>query len=245
MANGAHFLTRIVGFALGLFSSFLASAQNASPIAGQWMVAGPVVLDRVPVKFFTPPKNISESAIPLSQLRLPLDLVREAGTLHLEGSLQDGSGKFTFNSNPSFPAEMSSLGINDLTERTMFVLAVFDVGATYVRGLNALGVQPRSANQLIGMASMHVTPEYVREFVALGYARTSADSLISMQALGVSPDFVREIEALGFPHPSIEQLISMRALGVTPEYIRRAQAAGLQNPSLDQILNLRALGIVK
>ena len=162
-------MTRIVGFALTLFASGLAAGQNTSPITGQWMVAGPVVLDRVPLKFFTPPNNISESAIPLSQLRAPLDLVREAGTLHFEGSLQDGGGgSFTFRSNPSFPAEMSSLGIGGLTDRIMFVLAVYDVGSTYVRGLNALGVQPRSANQLIGMAALHVTLEYVREFAALG-----------------------------------------------------------------------------
>jgi hypothetical protein len=238
-------MTRIVGFAFSLFASGLAAAQNTSPITGQWTVAGPVVLDRVPVKFFRPPNNVSESTIPLSQLRSPLDLVREAGTLHLEGSLQDGGGSFTFISNPSFPAEMSSLGIGGVTDRTMFVLAVFDVGSTFVRGLNALGVQPRSANQLIGMAALHVTLEYVREFTALDYGGAPADSLISMRALGISSDFVKEIEALGFPHPSIDQLISMRALGVTPEYIRRARAAGLQNPSLDQIVNLRTQGIIE
>ena len=240
-------MTRIVGFAFTLFASGLAAAQNASPISGQWTVAGPAVLDRVPVKFFTAPNNISEFLIPPSQLRVPLDLMREAGTLHLEGSLQNGSGggSFTFTPNRSFPAEMSSVGIGGLTDRAMFVLAVFDVGATYVREINALGVQPRSSDQLIGMAALHVTVQYVREFAALGYTSLSADSLISMRALGVSSDFVKEIEALGFRHPPVDQLISMRAQGVTPEYIRKIRATALQNLSIDQIVGLRAHGIVE
>jgi len=239
-------MKRIVGFALSLFASGLAAAQNTLPITGQWIVAGPVVLDRVPLKFFTSPNNINESSIQLSQLRVPLDLMREAGTLHLEGSLQNGGGgRFTFTPNPSFPAEMSSLGIGGLTDRTMFVLAVYGVGATYVREVNAVGVQPRSANQLIGMAALHVTLEDVREFAALGYTSLSADSLISMRALGVSSDFVKEIEALGFLNPSVNQLISMRAQGVTPEYIRKIRATGLQNLSIDQIVNLRIQGIVE
>ena len=240
-------MTRIAGFALSLFASGLAAAQDTAPIAGQWMVSGPVVLDRVPLKFFTSPNNTSESPIPLSQLRIPLDLVREAGTLHLEGSLQNGGGggSFTFRPNPSFPAEMSCLGIGGLTDRTMFVLAVLDAGTTYVRELNGLGVEPRSANQLIGMAVQHVTLEYVREFAALGYTRLSADSLISMRVQGVSADFVEEIEALGFHHPSVNQLISMRVQGVTPEYIRKTRTAGLENLSIEQIVNLKIQGIVE
>jgi hypothetical protein len=239
-------MTRIVPLALSVLAASLAHAQNSSPLTGQWAVAGPVLLDRVPVKLFTAPNNISEFVIAVSQLRVPLDLVREAGTLHLEGSFQNGDrGSFTFTPNPNFGPEMRSLGIAGFRDRDLFVMAVYDVGPAYVRELNALGVQPRSANQLIGMAVQHVTLEYVREFYALGYASLPADMLISMRVQGVSAEFVKEIEALGYRHPSVNQLISMRVQGVTPEYIRRTRAAGLPNLSLDQIVNLRIQGIVE
>jgi hypothetical protein len=240
-------VTRIAGIAVSMLAASLAHGQDPPAITGRWTVAGPVLLDRVPLKFFTAPNNSSESPLPASQFRVPLDLVREAGTLHLEGSLQNGSGggNFTFTPDPTFAPAMRSLGIAGLTDHTMYVLAVHDVGATYVRELNGLGVQPRSANQLIGMAVQHVSLEYVREFYALGYASLSADMLISMRVQGVSAEFVKEIEALGFPHPPVDQLISMRVQGVTPEYIRKARAAGLQNLSLDQIVNLKIQGIVE
>lgn len=203
-------MTRNVCIAFGVLACSL-PAQNIAPITGQWTIAGPVILQRVPVKFFTSPNNSGESAIPLSEIRgltasqleigmlsglyapVQFDVVREAGDLYLEGHLQNGGGGggFTFVPNPKFAAEMLSLGIVDLSDRNAYVMAVHDVGTTYVRELSGLGVRPRSSNQLIGLGVQHVTLEHVREFYDLGYSSLTPEMLISMRVQGVSPAFGR------------------------------------------------------
>lgn len=63
-------MKRIAGFALWLFAAVFAAAQNTSLITGEWTVTGPVLLNRLILRFFTPPNNISESSIPRSELRV-------------------------------------------------------------------------------------------------------------------------------------------------------------------------------
>ena len=242
---------------------YLADSRSRSTMVGSWTIAGPVILERVPLKFFTFPNNSSETAIALSQLRgltrsqlepatpprrheaVQFDVVREAGTLHLEGYLQagNGGGNFTFIPSPSFAAEMHSVGIADVSDRNAFVMAVYDVDSTYVRELIALGVRPRSSDQLIGMAAQHVTLEYVRDFYNLGYASLSPADLTGMRVQGVTPDLVRELRDLGYSFVSPNEMIGMRVQGVSPEFIKDVQALGYSHPAINQLIGMRVQGV--
>src|SRR5438094_7847713 len=144
--------------ALGCGAVYLALAQSSSPIPGHWTVGGPVVQDKVQltIRRSTGKSNMSSSsAAPLNHLRgltraqldssgsvVRFELVREAGTLRFEGYLRNGGGggAFTFSPNPSFDGEMRALGYSGLTDEKVFVIAVHDVSAAYVRDMNALGI---------------------------------------------------------------------------------------------------------
>jgi hypothetical protein len=110
--------------AICVLASSLPSAQIPPVITGQWVIAGPIIQERVPLRFLTSPNSISESTVPLSQLRgFPLsqigpgawpqrpkavqfDVVREAGTLRMSGYLRNasGGGDFSVTLDPKFAA---------------------------------------------------------------------------------------------------------------------------------------------
>src|SRR6185369_16191837 len=136
-----------------IFMSF-AFAQNTSPITGQWTISGPVFQDYVMLRIqccSSGKSNMnSSSPLSLSQLRglarnqldasgsvARFEIVREAGTLQLQGYLQNGSGGgiFSFSPNPNFVSEMRALGFLRLSDETVFSLALHDISAGYVRDM--------------------------------------------------------------------------------------------------------------
>lgn len=249
-------------FAAGLLVCRLAWPQNGTQISGDWTASAPSIASVLTepgllFRFNTPPNNISRSLIPLNQIRrltldrstapapAEFDVVREAGVLHLTGTLADqtGSGHFTFTPDPAFNSRMQALGFPSLTDRESFLLAVYDGGTAYVNELASLGVRIRSINQLISMKVQNVTFDYVRGFADLGYTDLSPDGLIGMRVQGVSPEFARELQRLGYPHPSPSQMIGMRVQGVSETFIREIQATGYPHPSIDSLIGMRVQGV--
>src|SRR5579871_1767970 len=143
---------------LGLSACWLALAQSNGPIAGQWTIASTGSPDKVRfgIQRTSANNNMNSSSdAPLSQFRgitrgqidsggavARFDLVRDAGTFHMEGYLQNGGGggNFTFTPNPNYASELRSFGYtSDLTDEKVFALAVHDVSGAYIRDMNALG----------------------------------------------------------------------------------------------------------
>ena len=241
----------------------LALAQSTPPITGQWTISGPVVEDRVQltIRRYRPGSEMSSSSsLPMSQLSgltraqlgsptpslIRFDIVRDAGTLRLEGYLQNGSGggNFTFAPNPGYAGEMRSLGYSDFSDENVFRLAIHDVSTAYVRSLIAGGIRPESTDKLITMRIHGVSVEFVNEMTALGYKDLKTDKLVTMRIHGVTTSFIREIESLGFGRPPIDKLVTMRIHGITADYIRKAQARGFNNASIDELVRLRIHGIL-
>jgi hypothetical protein len=173
---------------------------------------------------------------------LRFEIVHEAGTLNCEGYFKsgNGAGAFTFAANPSFVAEMHSLGHNGLTPDQIFSMAVFDIGPKYVRELKDLGYQP-TADELFALKIHGVTVEFIRDLKALGYHPT-IDQLVSLRIHGATTEFVKQIKDLGYG-PTIDELVSMRIHGVTPDYIHDLRSHGMKNLSIDQLVSLKIHGI--
>ncbi len=232
-----------VGISVLVFSAVfisLAVAQTGSPITGHWTIARPVFQDHVLLTIRccgnTNSNMNSSTPVPLAQFRgliraqlessgpvARFEIVRDAGTLQLQGYLQNGGGggTFTFSPNPNFVTEMRSLGYSGLSDETIFALTVHDISTGFVRDMNAMGIHVESAEQLLATGIHNVTVEYARELQALGYSDLSPTKLVTMRIHGISTDFIKEVEALGYSHPSIEQLVTMRIHGVTPDWARK------------------------
>ena len=143
------------------------------------------------------------TGITLDQLRgsaedVSFRLVREAGTVQLQGSIRDGRGTgwFTFTPDRAFADRMAFLGFPGLEDEQLFSFAVHDI-----------------------------TTQYVEEMRALGYDDLDEDELMSFAIHGVSPEMVRELDVLGYSNVRPQKLVQLRIHGVTPDYVRRVRAA--------------------
>lgn len=210
----------------------LTFAQTPAPLTGQWTMGGLVLQDRVLFSIQccggTGFNMSSSMPVPLAQIRgltrpqldyggavMQFQIVRDAGTLQLQGYLDNGKGggTFTFVPNASYANEMRSLGYSDLSNERMLMLALHDISPAFVRQMDALGVHPQSTEQLVTMGIHNVTPDFVRELKSLGY-NASSEQLVTMQIHGVTPDFIRKTRARGLGNLSIEQLVSIKIHGI-------------------------------
>lgn len=229
---GARFSIGIRVLVCSAFYVTLALAQTSSPLTGQWTMGGLVLQDRVLFSIQCcggTGFNVSSSMpVPLAQFRgltraqldsggavMQFQMVRDAGTLQLQGYLDNGKGggTFMFVPNVSYANEMRSLGYSDLSIERMFMLALHDISPAFVREMNALGIHPQSTEQLVTMGIHNVTPDFVRELRTLGY-NASAEQLVTMQIHGITPDFIRKTRARGLGTLSIEQLVSLKIHGI-------------------------------
>jgi hypothetical protein len=247
---------------LGLSASWFALAQSNAPITGQWTIASAGSPDKVRfgIQRTSPNHNMNSSSdAPLSQFRgitraqidsagnvTRFDLVRDAGTFHMEGYLQNGGGggNFSFTPNPNYGNELRSLGFTgELTDEKVFTMAVHDVSAAYIRDMNALGIRPDSEDKLVAMRIHGVTPEYVRGFKDLGYSELSADKLVTMRIHGVSTDFARGLKDMGYNSVTTDQMVTMRIHGASLDFIKEINALGYDHPTVDQLVTMRIHGV--
>lgn len=236
----------------------LAFAQSTSPITGQWTIGGPVLQDRVLLTIQccggTNSNMTNTMPVPLAQFRGlgrpqlesagavgQFQLVRDGGTLQLQGYLQNGrgGGTFTFVASPNFANEMRSLGYSDLSNEKIFVLALHDISTAYVREMNAMGIHPQSTEQLVTMGIHNLTVEYVRELQSLGLSDLSAEKLVTMRIHNVTADFARKLKRMGYTSVSSEQMVTMQIHGVSTSFINDIEALGYSHPPIEQLVTMR------
>jgi hypothetical protein len=179
-----------------------------------------------------------------TQTMVRFDIVRDAGTFACEGYFRDGrgSGTFVFQPNPEFRARMQALGIQDIDERWLFAMALFDVSLQFDRELRDAGVAASSASQLVTLRIQGVTSDYARD-VRNTYPSASINQLINMRVQNVTPDFIREIRQL-YPSASINDLINMHVQNVTPEFAREMNRA-YPSVSIRDLINMKVQGIAR
>ncbi len=125
------------------------------------------------------------------------ELPREAGTFIFAGQLEDerGSGKFTFVANPVFADDMKALGYAKLAIDQALMLALHEIGISFIKEMQALGYNKLPIDQLVQMAIHDVTPAFVREMRELGYKSLSIDQLVQLRIHGIDADYVKEMNA--------------------------------------------------
>lgn len=179
-------------------------APAAESITGRWMVDSRADAGQVQLTLHrgdAHSNSTSSSPIPIGNLRgltrtqidaatgqtIHFEVVREAGTFTCEGYFKAGSGAgtFSFAANPSFIADMRSLGYAGLTSEDLYSMAVHDIGVKFVRDLKNLGYHA-TADDLITMRIHGVTIEYIHDLRSKGLKDLSIDQLVSLKIHGIS-----------------------------------------------------------
>jgi beta-lactamase regulating signal transducer with metallopeptidase domain len=184
-----------------------------------------------------------------NQGKSSFQIVRDAGTLFLEGKLEErgrrveGSGRWYFQPDTGYMRFMERYGLREDDIQKTFSLAIFDVSREYLAGMEECGLSSLNVDLLISARNFGISPELVEEFRAAGYPDLSYNKLLSMRVQRVTPEEAREFERVGLGHLTADQLISARINGVTPEFVERFRKAGFHDLKFQNFSTLKAFGI--
>jgi hypothetical protein len=182
------------------------------------------------------------------------DLVRDAGTMHFEGSfkLRDGVGHFTFSQNPAYVASLASMGLSldselhgrryKTPEETLFTLAAIGVTIDYIRALQNVGYRTDVAGY-VELRIFDVTPAFVTELRTLGLRDLSRQELVALKIHGASPEFIRAIRAAGVKADAVSSLTALRIHGVTPELVAELRTLGYRDLAVQDLIAMRIHGV--
>ncbi len=202
-----------------------------------------------------------------------LRLIRDAGTLEVDGTLIDGrgAGSARFVGNAGYLDAMAAAGF-DVNAEELFAFAVHDVSLEMARAwadagygdmgadnllafrihgvtsavrqaLAEEGYDDLTADRLLAFAIHGVTPSSIRDLAAELDTRPSSDQLLAFAIHGVSPTGIRDLRSEMDARLSSDQLIAFAVHGITPGSIRGLADSGLSGLSADQLLAFRIHGV--
>ena len=176
-------------------------------------------------------------------------LSREAGEFRFEGDLGgsprsgSGEGRFTFTVDRRFPRRMERLGVTDLDDQMIFVLAATDVGSAYVEGLQERGYDKVSGEELIALAIHRVDLEYIDTMAELGFGDEDLEKLLAMRIHGVNAEFIDELAKLGFTNLDTDELMAWRIHGLDAEFIDEMKDIGFTDLDAEELVAMRIHGV--
>ena len=181
-----------------------------------------------------------------------MTIAREAGTIRLDGQMDDGqgSGKFTFTPDPNYVADLKRAGFGNVSDDDVFRLCAHDVDRASIREARSLGLRDLTLEGLIRMRSHGVTPEFVRALNNAGYSNLAVEEVIRLQIHGVTPEYVRGLVSAG-KKPSPEEIVRFKIHGLEPAYVSTLSRwfgpeemvrLHLNGVSADDVRQFRALG---
>lgn len=176
------------------------------------------------------------------------ELVRDAGTVRLEGSFQNGRGMgdFTFVPDEGYWNRLRALGVRSGTmtgddERDLFELAMIDVSTDFIRSMQDIGYH-ETLDKYVAFKIFDVTPAYVREMASLGFDHLSAEKLTETRIHGATPEYIREMRAAG-NDLSLDDYIQSRIFNITPEFAAEMGRAGYPDVDRDMLVQFRIHGV--
>jgi hypothetical protein len=170
---------------------------------------------------------------------------REAGSLQLEGTLNNGTGSGTFRFVPSetFIAGLTRRGFSRPTAQQLFALAQNEIGFEFIDELAAQKYERPDIETLVRAAHHGVRTDFLRNMEAAGYRVGTLDALIRMRDHGVDPDYVRGMQAHGVSGLSVDDIVRARDHGVDPEYISDLKSLGYDVRPFDALIRARDHGV--
>ena len=268
-----------------LLLSMAAVPAIAAPISGSWIIDArdkeelvDLILRRSWNKGGSKGAWSHSTDIAPSELRgfrktdgpVSISIVREAGTLRLDGEMDHGraSGQFTFEADPTFAADLTRAGFGDATDEDLLRCCTHDVGRDWFRNFQSLGLRELTLDGLFRLSAHGVKPEFVRALSAAGYATLEVDDVVRLQVHGVSVDYVRGLGSSSGKKPTTDEIVRYKVHGLEPsyvsslsrwfdpeemvrlhlhgvsaDYVREFRSMGYQSASVDDLVRLRNHGV--
>ena len=152
---------------------------------------------------------------------ISLAVVRDAGTLHLEGRLEHGhgEGRFTFEPDAGFVAALRRAGFADVGDGDLVRFCVEGLGLAWIQDIASLGLPDPTLSDLLRLHNNGVRPEFVRALKSAGYDGLDVERLVRLWNNGVSAEYVRGLAGPAGRSWPVEQIVRFHNNGVEAAYV--------------------------
>lgn len=188
--------------------------------------------------------GLSRAQVEGANSSVNFSLNREAGTIDMQGTFENGkgSGTFRFTPNRSFASSMQSRGFA-FDDQKLFAATALDLTTRFVDDLLSAGFQNLKTDDLFKAKIFKITPQFMSEMAAIGFPNLDMEDLVKARIFKIDANYARQIADMGFKNDSLESLVKFRIFKVTPEFLNEVQAEGLRNLSAEEVVKLRIFKI--
>ncbi len=189
-------------------------------------------------------KGLTKAQVESANSTVNFSIAREAGTIEMQGTFQNGKGSGTFRFTPgkTFASNMQTRGFS-FSDEKLFSAAALDLTTAFVDDLLTAGFQNLKTDDLFKAKIFKITPQFMQEMTAIGFPDLDMEDLVKARIFKIDGDYARQIAEMGFKNDSLEGLVKLRIFKVTPEFVREVQNEGLRNLSAEQVVKLRIFKI--
>lgn len=189
-------------------------------------------------------RGLTRADVESANAAVNFSIAREAGTIDMQGTFQNGkgSGPFRFTPNRSFASGMQTRGF-DFSDENLFTAVALDLTTSFVDDLLSAGFQNLDTDDLFKAKIFKITPQFMQEMASIGFPNLDMEDLVKARIFKIDAAYARQIADLGFRNDSLDALVKFRIFKVTPEFLREVQAEGLTNLSAEEAVKLRIFKI--
>lgn len=186
-------------------------------------------------------QGLSQSYASGSYPSVTLRLSREAGTLDLIGSFNNGKGqgRFTLTPNESFFAAMATRGYVNLTDRQMFSAVMANMKIAAIDELKAAGYDGPTFNKLIEASIFNVNTALIADLRSAGFDQLPFNKLVEARIFKIDAAFALQAETYGFGKLPFNKLVELRVHNISPDYISEIQQMGFRDLKLNRVVEFR------
>jgi hypothetical protein len=190
-------------------------------------------------------RGLSLGQINGSKSPVSFSLVRDAGTIQMIGSFENGngSGTWTFTPDASFISSMESYGFNNISDKKLFASAILNVKTQTVSELINAGLKNLDYEDIFKATIFKVDANYISEMNTAGFTNLDMEDLVKARIFKIDANYAREILGMGFGNQSMEQLVKFRIFKVTPEFLNDMKSAGFANLTAEEVVQMRIFKI--
>ncbi|HEX8287818.1 MAG TPA: hypothetical protein VF556_07485 [Pyrinomonadaceae bacterium] len=179
-------------------------------------------------------------------------IVREAGTIEMEGTFSagKGSGTYRFTPNQSYISAMKSRGFDfespaakGDSENRLFAAAMINVTTALADDLLSANFGKLGVDDLFKAAIFKVDSKFMREMKDSGFPNLGMEELVKARIFKIDGEFLRELNSAGFGNEPFENVVKMRIFKITPEFITGVRAEGFQNIGIEDLVKMKIFNI--
>jgi len=167
-------------------------------------------------------------------------LQRDAGKILFQGlfSGKGGHGDFEFIPAPDFASFLGREGFDEITDRKLLSLCLYDAGRNYIRDMKQAGLGDLTLSRIVSFAVHRVDRTYVRDIIEAGFPGISSSHVISFKVHGIDKAYIRDMKK-AFPDLSASHLISFAVHEISPVYVRDVIEAGFPGISSSHVISFK------